>query len=315
MASFVLKIKYKKGQAVLSTVQESTTIRVLKQELAKITRIVEDRLHVLGGFPPKPLDLSEDEKTLGEINIHSGDTLIIEEKPVSPASQSLCTESASALADEMRRHTSVDLDVPGVLLKKVVPADNSCLFTSLGFTLRGQVDISVGAYMRQVIAGELASDPDKYNEAFLGRPNAEYCNWIKKPESWGGAIELAILSKFYGLEIAVVDTINAIINRFGEDQSYSHRVFLIFDGIHYDPLYLEPLESTGTIQTIFPTSDEKILHEAETLAREAQSSRQFTDVDKFSLKCNECGIYLVGQTEALKHAKETGHSSFGEVSR
>ncbi|KAG8305821.1 hypothetical protein J6590_060835 [Homalodisca vitripennis] len=43
--------------------------------------------------------------------------------------------------------------------------------------------------MRQVIAGELASDPDKYNEAFLGRPNAEYCNWIKKPESWGGVAE------------------------------------------------------------------------------------------------------------------------------
>lgn len=44
------------------------------------------------------------------------------------------------------------------------------------------------------------------------------------------------------MEIAVVDTINAIINRFGEDQLYDHRVFLIFDGIHYDPLYLEPFE-------------------------------------------------------------------------
>lgn len=40
----------------------------------------------------------------------------------------------------------------------------------------------------------------------------------------------------------VVDTLNAIINRFGEDQNYSQRVLLIFDGIHYDPLYLEPLE-------------------------------------------------------------------------
>lgn len=63
-----------------------------------------------------------------------------------------------------------------------------------------------------------------------------------KPDSWGGAIELAVLSKFYGIEIAVVDSVNAIINRFGEDQQYEHRVFLTFDGIHYDPLYLEPLE-------------------------------------------------------------------------
>lgn len=96
--------------------------------------------------------------------------------------------------------------------------------------------------MREIIANAVASDPVEYSEAFLGRPNHEYCTWILKPESWGGAIELSILSKFYGLEIAVIDSINAIINRFGEDQHYAQRVFLIFDGIHYDPLYLEPLD-------------------------------------------------------------------------
>lgn len=51
--------------------------------------------------------------------------------------------------------------------------------------------------------------------------------------------QVAILSHFYGLEMAVVDTLNAIINRFGEDRNYGQRVFLLFDGVHYDPLYLE----------------------------------------------------------------------------
>lgn len=96
--------------------------------------------------------------------------------------------------------------------------------------------------MREIIANAVASEPNEYSEGFLGRPNAEYCEWILKPDAWGGAIELSILSKFYGLEIAVIDSINAIINRFGEDQHYAQRVFLIFDGIHYDPLYLEPLD-------------------------------------------------------------------------
>lgn len=96
--------------------------------------------------------------------------------------------------------------------------------------------------MREIIANAVAADPDEYSEAFLGRPNADYCKWILKADSWGGAIELSILSKFYGLEIAVIDSINAIINRFGEDQHYAQRVFLIFDGIHYDPLYLESLD-------------------------------------------------------------------------
>lgn len=64
-----------------------------------------------------------------------------------------------------------------------------------------------------------------------------------KPESWGGAIEVSILSEFYGIEIAVVDTQNAIINRFGEDKKYGSRVFLLFDGIHYDPLFMESFEA------------------------------------------------------------------------
>lgn len=165
--------------------------------------------------------------------------------------------------------------------------------------------------MRQIIAMEVGTDTETYNEAMLGKPNKEYCAWIQQPSSWGGAIEVAILSRFYGLEMAVVDTINSIINRFGEDKNYGQRVFLLFDGVHYDPLYLE--QSDGGIQTIFPAEDEDIYREAEQLAHEAKSSRQFTDLNKFTLKCMICNKFLTGQVEAQKHAKETMHTNFGEV--
>lgn len=69
----------------------------------------------------------------------------------------------------------------------------------------------------------------------------------------------------------------------------------------------------GNIQTIFPTEDEKILFEAAELAKEVKSSRQFTDIQKFMLMCNDCKIRLNGQMEARQHAKETGHMNFGEV--
>ena len=49
--------------------------------------------------------------------------------------------------------------------------------------------------VRQVIADAVAGDPDQYNEAFLGRPNEEYCAWIEDPRRWGGAIELSILAR------------------------------------------------------------------------------------------------------------------------
>lgn len=56
-----------------------------------------------------------------------------------------------------------------------------------------------------------------------------------------------------------------------------------------------------------------MLQEAKLLAHEAKSSRQFTDVNKFTLKCMVCNILLKGQVEAQSHAKSTGHANFGEV--
>ena len=97
-------------------------------------------------------------------------------------------------------------------------------------------------YLRELIAAAVASDPEKYNEAYLGRSNTDYCDWIKKSESWGGGIEVAILSEFYGYEITVVNIQSLNISRFGEDRNYSERFLLLYDGIHYDPLYMEIFE-------------------------------------------------------------------------
>lgn len=96
-----------------------------------------------------------------------------------------------------------------------------------------------GNYMREIIANAVKDNQLQFSEAVLGKPNEDYCEWIRNPNSWGGAIEVSILSNFYGIEIAVIDTQSSSISKFGEDKNYPHRVFLIYDGIHYDPLYLE----------------------------------------------------------------------------
>lgn len=46
--------------------------------------------------------------------------------------------------------------------------------------------------MRQLIAEHVTHDPETYSEAILGKPPKEYCEWILKPDSWGGAIELSV---------------------------------------------------------------------------------------------------------------------------
>lgn len=64
--------------------------------------------------------------------------------------------------------------------------------------------------------------------------------WILNKNSWGGGIELCILSDHHRLEIIVVDIQSLSVSRFGEDKNYDNAIMLLYDGIHYDPLYLEP---------------------------------------------------------------------------
>lgn len=316
MTGFSLKLKSKTGQHVVNGLDATTTIGNLKAKISEITNIPKSDLHILIGFPPKALDLSKDFEIITSSGISSGDTLIVEEKQntMSDDVQRIAQRLANEEIDERNIESTnqENSGYMGILLKKVVPADNSCLFTSIGYVLNGQVDTDCGSYMRSIIAEHVHNDPETYNEAMLGKPNSEYCEWIKRPESWGGAIEVSILSNFYGLEIDVVDITNAIINRFGEDKNYGLRVFLLFDGIHYDPLYMESLTG-GPPKTIFSIEEEDVLLQAEQLAKEAKSSRQFTDVNRFTLRCIQCDAMLIGQVEAQHHAKTTGHTNFGEV--
>ena len=177
-----------------------------------------------------------------------------------------------------------------------------------------RVDTDAMQSLRCIIADAVAEDPVTYSEAFLGRPNEEYCIWIKDESSWGGAIELSILSRYFGVEIDVIDTQSGRVDRFGQSENYNTRVLLIYDGIHYDPLVMESADADGaTISTVFPTSDDAVLSQALEIGAEAKSCRQFTNVSNFTLRCLVCQTLLRGQKDAMEHGRRTGHSNFGEV--
>ena len=113
--------------------------------------------------------------------------------------------------------------------------------------------------MRQVIADIVKIEKDFYSEVVLGQPNGDYCRWILKSDSWGGAIELAILSDFYEIEICAFDIKSTRMDRYGEDKKYSNRIYLLYDGIHYDALAFSPLEETLEYEdldvTVFSVDD------------------------------------------------------------
>ena len=298
----LLRCKSKSGQHVLKELSGESSIRELKQRIEALTNIPADSQKILSGFPPKLIDISDGAKSLTTAMLRSGDTLIVEED------QNVKVARTENILQQLAGQEGM-----GILTRQVVPANNSCLFTSVHFvTEGGRLDLGAAPGMRQIIASVVASDQDVYSEAMLGKSNADYCAWISNDETWGGAIEISILSKYFAVEIDVVDTQYVRVDRFGEDKGYSNRVLLIYDGIHYDPLMLEPADPSQPIQTVFPTSDPTILAQAMELASEAKASRQFTDVNKFSLRCLVCNKALTGQTEAQQHAKITGHINFGE---
>jgi hypothetical protein len=75
--------------------------------------------------------------------------------------------------------TKTSLTNMGQLTRYSVPADNSCLFTSIHFVLHnGKFDVTSNKYLRHLVAKTIESNHDTYSEAILGRTNADYCQWI-----------------------------------------------------------------------------------------------------------------------------------------
>jgi ubiquitin thioesterase OTU1 len=112
------------------------------------------------------------------------------------------------------------------------------------------------------------------------------------------------------MEVAVVDIKTGRCSVFGEDKAYAERLYLLYDGIHYDALVRR--NGDGSVTTRFASTDAGALAGALRVAREAQAARQFTDMATFTLQCLVCGQGLVGHTGAVDHAKATGHTNFGE---
>lgn len=193
--------------------------------------------------------------------------------------------------------------------RHVVPADNNCLFTSMGYLLDNQMDRA--GYYRSAVAAAIRADPATFNAAVLGRTPAAYEEYIKNPQIWGGGIELSVLSNRFACEIIAVEIRNAQPVCFGEGRGYTKRAYLLYDGLHYDPVHRRDAR-TGAITRIFDPKDKAAYEGVVGLARELQSAKAFTDLHNFKLQCGVCYAGLTGEAQAVEHAKATGHTNFQE---
>lgn len=270
----------------------TSTIKDLQQAIKTATGISTDLQKIMSGYPPKTINLGNTSLTLNELNIKSGDTFTVSSK-----------------------EKMIETSLPQ-MKRREVPADNSCLFYSVYYALNGSLteeEYVLAKRFRADIARIVLSNPNKFTEGFLGKSPADYAVWIQCDTSWGGGIELSILSDIYQIEIAAIDIQTLRVDNYGQDGKYGTRIFLLYDGIHYDPMYLDPENKQFPHQTIFPSVDDAALVQALKYAEVAHKACQYTDIANFTLRCLTCNTKLKGQKAAQSHAKETGHGNFGEI--
>lgn len=83
-----------------------------------------------------------------------------------------------------------------------MPDDNSCMFTAFGGAL-GLENPSLT--LRRQVADYINEHPEQYTKAILGDEPWRYRARMLEMDTWGGAIELSILSDIYKVEISSID--------------------------------------------------------------------------------------------------------------
>ncbi|KAL8828773.1 MAG: hypothetical protein Q9170_006454 [Blastenia crenularia] len=200
---------------------------------------------------------------------------------------------------------------------RIMPDDNSCLFRAFGSAFFGIMDNMTE--LRSIIASHIHDNNDEYSEVVLEKPPDDYCRWIQTENAWGGAIELNVLSRQFGIEICSIDVQTSRVDRFNE--SAGKRCILVYSGIHYDTIALsqsDPYSVDGYAQPeedvkIFDVADDAILAAALELCTELKKRHYYTDTAGFQVRCNICRSICVGERGATEHASQTGHYDFGEA--
>jgi len=203
----------------------------------------------------------------------------------------------------------------GIPIRRYVDADNSCLFSSIAYLIdKKNFNESSSIIYRNMIVEYLCNN--EFEESLLDLPKNAYINDIANPTRWGGGIEIKIFTEILKIEIAIVDVQTNRIDLFGQDKNFENRIFILYNGIHYDPLVINFDEAADQESdlTIFKTSDNDTLNTFKNFAKKFTNSGDFVDIGKFmSLECDDCKQKFINEESATNHAKKTEHWNFNQI--
>ncbi|KAM6536536.1 ubiquitin-specific protease otu1 [Fusarium falciforme] len=323
-----MRARYKgpAGTGILE-MSDDATVQAVFDELRAKSGIASFSIKYGPPMAMKTLEPSQDDQNARSLGLH-GETLTIvpEETPPAPevpAQTAAAQQRTTTLRTAKKNESPEDVNVPwpereGTLLLRVMPSDNSCLFTAFGGALPKQIPAQ---QLRRMMADYIVQHPEDYSEAVLGSSPSQYCRSIQDPDRWGGGIELSILSSIFDIQICTFDVQAQNLINFGEEKR--DRCILVYSGIHYDRVafsYSEYPHDAPSLppemdRTVWPIDDDEVLEQAHKLVKKLNAAHYYTDTEGLILKCDVPGCDWIGsgQLEGRKHAELTGHVDLSEI--
>ena len=324
-----------KGDKIVTLTGADQTIADLLKELAVAFGItVEDIKAVRFGFPPKKFEFVGDNKIdlstpLATIGLSSGEKLSVTTTDSSTEEEDVkkektpTTQPAPLLNSEASDPNKIQIYLNDgskeTLQVHSIPDDNSCLFHAIAYTTYRDTDFALSYQLRSLCADEIVTNTTTYNSAVLGGiAPTQYAEWILQPDSWGGGIEIAILSEKLEVAIFVLDMDALKYEKFNED-SFSKFIVVLFTGIHYD--VVEVVDVGGYVRTVFDLGSDDdvgesqaVLQGALELARRQKDAGRVFNTQRAKIVCNVCGQLFVGERDIARHAEATMYTDFGQSS-
>lgn len=304
-----IKISGPQGFSKVLTVKDEDPLQKIIDESNCPVTITAIRF----GFPPQKVDCNAQtlQQSFDDVGISAGEKI------------TLVTQDVTAEVPVKTKIDGGDVELPVTATRIVlpegqqrilqvheVPDDNSCLFHAISYSF--YKELSISSQLRELVSEEVVADPVTYSDAVLDKPNREYASWILKKDSWGGGIEIAILSKKLEVAIYVLDMDAQQFDKFSEDQ-FDQFIVIMFNGVHYDSVELDDGKTVFDKRDLFYT--ELILSGALQIAQQMKQTGHSFNTRKDVIVCNSCNSKLVGEREVARHAEATGHYDFGQAGR
>jgi len=250
-----------------------------------------------------PLILNEkfNKKKLFEVGIHDNEELIVGLNIINDESEDKSTVENNKESIEQQEYSKFSIQ------RKIIPGDNSCLFNAINYAINQCLTES--RILRELVAVEIQSNPELYNEAVLEKKPEEYCDWIMRDDTWGGGIEMSILSKYFQVAIIVVDIQYNTTEIIGD--CFTNVIYLLYNGSHYDVFVKTTKEGRET--GIFKANDQTVKNEVYMIANEIIKKKSDEDKRLFKIKCDDCSFLFRSNSDAANHAKNVGHSNFHQI--